>query len=30
MSLYKYLFGYKIEVLADRLTDVLQPPENML
>ncbi len=30
ISPYEYLFGYKIEAPADRLTDILQPPENML
>jgi len=30
MNPYKYLFEYKIEVPADRLTNILQPPENVL
>jgi len=30
MSLYKYLFGFKIESPADRLTSVLRVPEDIL
>ncbi len=30
MSSYKYLFKYKIETPADRLTNVLQPSKNIL
>ncbi len=30
MNPYKYLFGFKFELLTDRLTAVLRAPEDIL